>query len=353
VSFTILSVAFPMAAVSPDSSGGAEQILSEIDHGLVRQGHRSLVVACPGSRVAGTLIPTTSIAGLISDEHWAATYIAIRDAMAYALNRYQVDIVHMHSLYFGDYLPQQNVPVLVTLHLPLSWYKRGSLELKRPRLYFHCVSRSQRESAPANLTLLPEIENGVRTDLLWPRARRRKKGFVLALGRICPEKGFHLALRAAKDANVGMLLAGQIFPFIEHQRYFAEQIVPQLDLRRRYIGPIGFKRKRRLMSAARCVLVPSVVPETSSLVAREALSCGTPVVAFAQGALPDVVCHGKTGFIVQGPEELPDAIRACSSLDPAECRKTAIQHYTVEKMVDQYIASYRRILNESCALSAS
>lgn len=347
MSFTILSVAFPLTAVSPDSSGGAEQILSEIDHALVCRGHRSLVVACPGSRVAGTLIPTTSMSGLISEQHWAATHVAIRNAMAYALNRYQVDIVHMHGLYFADDLPEQNVPVLVTLHLPLSWYKCGSLQLNRPNIYYHCVSRSQRESAPANLAFLPEIENGVRTELLRPPARLRKKDFVLSLGRICPEKGFHLALRAAKHANVGMVLAGQVFPFIEHQRYFVEQIIPELDLRRRYIGAIGFNRKRRLMCAARCVLVPSLVPETSSLVAREALSCGTPVVAFENGALPDVVCHGKTGFIVRSPEELPDAIQACSSLDPAECRNTAVQRFTAEEMVNQYIASYQRILEQS------
>lgn len=351
MSLTILSVAFPMNAVSQDSSGGAEQILSEIDHALVSRGHRSLVVACPGSRVAGTLIPTTSIRGLISEQHWAATYVAVRDAMAFALNRYKVDIVHMHGLYFADYLPEQNVPVLVTLHLPLNWYKLGSLQLKRPPIYYHCVSRSQRESAPANLQLLPEIENGVRTDLLRPPPRTRKKDFVLSLGRICPEKGFHLALRAAKRANLGMVLAGQVFPFIEHQRYFAEQIIPELDLRRRYIGPIGFQRKRHLISAARCVLVPSLVPETSSLVAREALSCGTPVVAFARGALPDVVCHGKTGFVVDTPEELPDAIEACSTLDPVECRRTAIQRFTVDKMVDQYIASYQQILEQSCVPS--
>jgi glycosyltransferase involved in cell wall biosynthesis len=90
--------------------------------------------------------------------------------------------------------------------------------------------------------------------------------------------------------------------------------------------------------------VPSLVPETSSLVAREALACGTPVIAFDRGALRDVVCHGKTGFIVRDEDELADAITACSSLDPDECRKTARERFSSEKMVENYLVSYQQIL---------
>ena len=353
MSLTVLNVAFPLTTVSPDASGGAEQILAEIDRGLVKRGHTSLVIAGPGSRVRGTLVPTRKIEGLISQREWLAADDSIRCAMASAFERYQVDVVHMHGLYFADCLPHKDVPVLVTLHVPLSWYKPESLRLTRPRTYLHCVSRAQRETAPASTPLLPEIENGVRTDLLRPSPRVRKRDFVLCLGRICPEKGFHLALRAAKRANVPLALAGQIFPFAEHQNYFEEQIVPELDDQRRYLGPIGFRRKKKLLCAARCVVVPSVVPETSSLVAREALSCGTPVVAFAQGALPDVVSHGETGFIVQHADELPDAIRAYASLDPVECRRAAIERFSAGRMVEEYINTYAQIVAGSLCFNAT
>jgi glycosyltransferase involved in cell wall biosynthesis len=255
----------------------------------------------------------------------------------------------MHGVDFAEYLPSQAVPVLATLHLPLSWYRQDALACSRPATYLNCVSRSQRALSPPGAPgfpehFLPEIENGVASDLLESSRAIRKREFAVSLGRICPEKGFHLALRAAKEARVPLLLMGQVFPFETHQRYFAEEIAPQLDVHRRFLGPITLQRKRRLLSAAKCLVVPSLVPETSSLVAREALACGTPVVAFDRGALRDVICHGKTGFIVRDEKELADAIRACASLDPADCRQIARERFSSERMVDNYLASYQHIL---------
>src|SRR5206468_1110363 len=95
--------------------------------------------------------------------------------------------------------------------------------------------------------------------------RVRKRGYALALGRICPEKGFHLALEAAHEAGCALLLGGQVFPYPEHQRYFDTQVAPRLDRCRRYLGPVALARKRRLLAGARCLLAPSLVPETSAM----------------------------------------------------------------------------------------
>ncbi len=350
MSLTVLSVAFWLGVVSRESVGGAEQILLQIDEGLVRRGHQSLVIGRPESKIAGTLIPTVSIDGGVSNDAWVMAHDAIRRAMADALRRYPVDIVHLHGLDFADYLPEQDVPVLVTLHLPLHWYKQNALAVRRPNTFFHCVSRSQREDFPKTLRMLPEIENGVSADLLRERSIR-KGNFAAALGRICPEKGFHLALRACRQAHMPMLLAGKVFPFREHQAYFAEQIVPELDGERRYMGPVGLRAKWRLLSSAVCLIVPSLAPETSSLAAREALACGTPVVAFPRGAVPEVVRHGETGYLVQHADELADAIRACQHLDPERCRRLAQQRFSPERMVENYIAAYRGILEGACKLS--
>ena len=179
---------------------------------------------------------------------------SIRKAIAEALRRYPVDVVHLHGVDFADYLPVEDVPVLVTLHLPLHWYKPDALTVTRPNTFFHCVSRSQAETFPKTLPMLPALENGVSSDLFRHRGIRKRQ-FAAALGRICPEKGFHLALRACRQAHTPMLLAGKVYPFREHQAYFAEEIVPELDWQRRYIGPVAMRGKCRLLSAASCLMV--------------------------------------------------------------------------------------------------
>src|SRR5207247_7358606 len=113
------------------------------------------------------------------------------------------------------------------------------------------VSEAQRRSFPQTGAPVRIILNGIPLELF--RSRHAKRGFVLALGRICPEKGFHLALDAANRAELPFLLGGAVFPYPEHVNYFESEIRPRLDLKRRYLGPLGFKRKRRLLAAARCL----------------------------------------------------------------------------------------------------
>ena len=147
----------------------------------------------------------------------------------------------------------------------------------------------------------------------------RKRNFALTLGRICPEKGFHDAIAAARAAQTPLLIAGEVFGWETHRRYFDEQIAPQLDKQVRFIGALRGARKQRLLAAARCVLIASRAPETSSLVAMEALAAGTPVIAYRSGALPDIVEHGVTGFIVDDAGGMARAIAQCARIEPGAC----------------------------------
>lgn len=338
---TVLNIAYPLAPVGIDSVGGSEQVLSSLDHALAAAGHRSIVIACAGSQIAGELhaFPAPPKIGRITDARHTARQNAIRRITADVLRRERVDVIHMHGLDFYSYLPPPGPPMLATLHLPPSWYPPEALAPDREDTWVNGVSESQMRDVPPGPCLLAPIPNGVPVARLGA-VHPRKCRFALTLARVCPEKGLHLALDAARAADVPMLLAGGVFPYPAHQDYFHAEILPRLDRRRRYLGPVGFARKRRLLAAARCLLVPSLVAETSSLVAMEAASCGTPVIAFRNGALPDVVEDGRTGFLVDDVAAMADAIRRVDLIDPAVCRETARRRFSIERMATAYIDRY-------------
>ena len=339
---TVLNVAYPFAPVGPDAVGGAEQVLSQLDFALTRAGHTSIVVASAGSVTAGTLVATTRLRCRIDEEARRCMREEYVQTIQDVIRRWPVDVVHMHGLDFVDYLPPPEVPVLATLHVPLTWYS-ADLRMKRhPRLFMHCVSESQRRTCPAEVPLLPDIPNGVDSEFF--EARHTKKQFALVLGRICPEKGFHTAIDAAKLARVPLLMAGKVFRYDDHERYFEHEIVPRLDRSRRFIGPVGMRRKKRLLASAQCLLLPSTAAETSSLVTMEALASGTPVIAFPTGALPEIIEHGKTGFLVRDALEMAVAIKAAADLDPAICRARARERFSLKRMARRYFSVYRRLI---------
>jgi glycosyltransferase involved in cell wall biosynthesis len=338
---TVLLVAYPFAPVSPDAVGGAEQVLATLDAGLVAAGGRSLVLACPGSRVQGILCPTPPLPVMIDAEARRVAWAAVRESIA-ALAP-EVDLVHLHGLDFAEYLPALRVPALVTLHLPLDWYPPmpGSVQLV-------CVSRAQRARGGAAFARVPVVENGVEVDTA---PRFGKRDFALALGRICPEKGLHDAVEAARRAGLPLGIGGRVFPYPAHQAYLRDELAPRLDRQRRLLGVLAGARKRRLLASARCLVVASQAEETSSLVAMEALAAGTPVVARRVGALPDLVEHGRTGFLVDDVEEMAQAMRWCAALDPQVCRRAARARFSAGAMVADYLGLYRRLTRGS-ALAA-
>ncbi len=332
---TVASVAYPLAPVGPDSVGGAEQMLHRLDRALVAAGHRSIVIARVDSVVAGELVPIPHLAGPIDD----ATRHAARAAMREALRDVRADIIHMHGIDFADYLPPPGPPVLATLHLPPTWYAPEALSPTRPGTWVHCVSATQHAACPASASLLPPILNGVPVAALQ-QSRHARRSFAVTLGRICPEKGQHLALDAAHRAGIPLLIAGETYPYPAHQSYLRDEILPRLDRARRLIGPIGFTRKRRLLAAARCVLIPSLAPETSSLVAMEAIACGTPVIAFRSGALPEIVTHGHTGFVVEDSAGMAAMIARVGEIDPEHCRAIARARFSLERCTEAYLSRY-------------
>ncbi len=347
MSLTILSVAYPFAPVRSNTAGGAEQVLRTIDLGITDLGHNSIVIACSGSEAAGEIIEIPLPQGWIEPTEKTGIYEVVRKAILKALREWPVDLIHMHGIDFDSYLPQSSVPSLVTIHLPVDWYPAGSFESTRQNLYYNCVSNYQQQTARAVPNLLPYIENGVRvTDFLKNGENRiKKENFVLAIGRICPEKGLHLAIDAAAKANVPIIVAGELFPYEYHHAYFKRELTPRFKTDGvKYMGSVSFETKRKLLLSARCLLVTSQAPETSSLITMESYACGTPVIAFPSGALAHVIEHNKTGFIVRSIEEMAKAIKKIDEISPEYCKTLASERFSATRMVDEYLIAYRRIL---------
>lgn len=342
-SLCILNIAYPLAPVGPDAVGGAEQIVQQLDAALVRAGDRSIVVAREDSQVQGVLIPLP----IFDPEHADrdAVRATVSRAIEYTLASFPVDLIHLHGVDFDGYLPSDGPPALVTLHLPAHAYARSAFEIRRQKVYFNCVSHTQHAALPpTSVPVLDPISNGVALNDLQPQSGPHD--FALALGRICPEKGFHLAAEAARIAHVPLLLGGQVFGYADHQAYFDEVLAPMLDEQWfRFVGPLSFARKRQLLARARCVVVPSQTPETSSLVAMEAAACGTPVIAFNAGALTETVDHGRSGYLVSSVEEMADAIRAVDRLDRQECRRVAEERFSADAMANSYLERYAHIVS--------
>jgi glycosyltransferase involved in cell wall biosynthesis len=172
---------------------------------------------------------------------------------------------------------------------------------------------------------------------------REREEFAVALGRICPEKNVHEALEAGTRAGTRVLVGGHVFPYREDGGYFAQKIQPLLEregVSHRFLGPVETERRQRLLARAKCLLQSSRAEETTSLTAMEALSVGTPVIAFRSDALAEIIEDGVTGYLVDSVEEMADAIQRVGQIRPEDCRAAAEQRFSRARMVHDYFNLY-------------
>ena len=342
----ILSVAYPFAAVGPAAVGGAEQVLHSVERALVDQGWQSWVVAAEGSVVAGKLLPTRLPPGVIDEEVRLQVVAAHQQGIDRSCAAASIDLVHLHGIDFHLYRIPEHIPVLVTLHLPPSWYPASVWQLPA-RFHLQCVSESQLRACPAAVRdRLLLVENGVDLDIESDVADEMDgaRDVCLMLSRICPEKNLHVGLDAARRAGVPAVLCGETFGYETHLQYLREQIEPRLGKHARLLGAVGRSRKQALLAGARCLLLPTLAPETSSLVAMEALAAGTPVIAFPSGALPEIIEHQRTGFLVRDEQEMAEAIARVAELDRSACRRVAEARFGRERMIARYFAVIDNLL---------
>lgn len=338
----ILQVASPFAAVGPGAPGGAEQTIHVLDRALVEAGHRSIVVAPEGSEVAGQLVATPAVIGPVDAIATVQARTQMRLAVRRAIDLHRPQLVHLHA---ADFLPTipEGIPVVASLHRDPRSYADEVFAGRRGTV-FQCVAREQIDHLPDGVRLLSPNGRGVSVPERRPAHARRS--FALYLGRIAPEKGVHLAIEAARHADRPLLVAGAPSGRPEDAAYLQAEILPRLDARRRLLGLVDPDRKRRLLAAARCLLVPNLADGYSGLAVREALAAGTPVVGFRTGALPSLVTHGHTGFLVDGVEDMAAAMDVIEVLDGEDCRTVARTRFSLEVMIDRAFQAYEGLIGQ-------
>lgn len=339
----LLYVAYPLLPINENSAGGAEQMLWTVEREMATRGHETAVAACCESQVAGELIGT----GDPSDE---PDRFEQRDAehssnvVEGVLQRESAgqpfDLIHDKSGRFWRCASALNTPVLATLHLPRHMYSPQIFENIAANVYFNCVSESQARTFGDLPRLLGVVRNGIAIER-FP-FQRRKGDYLLWFGRICEEKGPHLAIDVAERTRVPLVMAGAVYPFSYHQQFFTREIAPRLS-GITYIEWPSFEEKLKLLQNAHAVLLTSTVDETSSLVGMEAMACGTPVVAFRRGAFPEVVEDGVTGFIVDDVDDMAKAVGRVDQISPKACRERVEAQFSSNRMATEYEKLYKKV----------
>ena len=235
-------------------------------------------------------------------------------------------------------------PMLATLHLPPEYYPAEAFWKVPNDLMFNAVSSSQarRFCEIAGIDGLEVVTNGVSADR-FPFSEL-KQDYLLWLGRICEEKAPHLACDVARQMGMPLVVAGQVYPFSYHQLYFERELAPRLssgDIK--FINPPMRAEKLDLLANARALLITSCADETSSLVAMEAMACGTPVVAFRRGALPEVVKDSVTGFIADNIEGMLESLANIETILPLACREHVVRRFSATRMADEYARIYAEL----------
>lgn len=341
----IAMLAPPWISVPPPGYGGVETVVSTLTEALVAQGHAVTLFCAPGSVSRATVAPL--LAHPHPDEIERSLYEVDHVAQAFELidraaqNR-PFDVIHDHcgftALAMADRI---DTPLVHTLHGPFDTETAAFYARHGHKGSLVAISRSQLAAAPPGLETVATIPNPI--DLrAWP-LQPRKGDYLLWVGRMTPEKGPQHAIAAAKAVDVPLILAGVIQP--GQQAFFDQEIAPHLDGRRvRFVGEIGGATKRSLFAKARGLLMPIRWDEPFGMVMIEAMACGTPVLAFPEGAAPEVVDHGRTGFLCEDEAAMVGAIGRLGELDRHDCRMAVEGYFSTTRMVAEHIELFESMV---------
>lgn len=347
----VAMLAPPWIAVPPPGYGGVESVVHALTEALVRRGHVVTLFCAPGSDSSAEMVPL--LAAGHPDEIERSLYEADHVARAFELidaarPGQRFDLVHDHcgftALAMSDRL---GTPLIHTLHGPFDPQTGAFYARHGHKAGLVAISRAQLSGAPPDLRPLAVIPNPIAVGD-WPLGEQ-KEDFLLWVGRMTPGKGPHRAIEAARLAGRPLVLAGVVQP--RQQAYFEREVAPHIDGEAvRFVGEVAGTEKRSLFARASALLMPIRWEEPFGMVMIEALASGTPVIAFAEGAAPEVIVTGKTGFIVEDETAMAAAVERLADLSPLDCRAWVVDHCDVDAVAAAYELAYRQVARAAPAM---
>ncbi|ETZ20695.1 glycosyltransferase family 4 protein [Pedobacter sp. V48] len=331
-----IAVLAPVAWRTPPRHYGPwEQMASNLTEGLVKSGIEVTLFATADSITAAKLDAVIN-EGYEEDKTLDAKVTECLHISNLMEKADQFDLIHNHF----DFLPLTysgliKTPLITTIHgfsseKILSVYKKYNASG-----HYVSISNANRH---VSLKYLATVYNGIQTDNFDFNAN--PEDYLLFFGRIHPDKGLSEAIQIAIKTKRRLIIAG----IIQDQNYYKEKIEPFLSDNIKFIGSAGPEKRNNLLRKAYALLHPISFEEPFGLSVAEAMLCGTPVIAFRRGAMPELIKDRETGFLVKNIDEAIEAVSELSIIDRTKCHNWAIENFSQEKMVADYISLYHQIL---------
>jgi glycosyltransferase involved in cell wall biosynthesis len=331
--------------VPPPGYGGTERVVAGLTDELVHNGHDVVLFASGDSTTSAKLVSCCPRGlRLASVEDPIAHHIVQLGKLVERAEEF--DVIHNHTDYLAFPLAAAlGAPMITTLHGRLDLPDLQPLYAQYADAAVVSISASQRRPLP-HVRWLATVHNGI--DLAHFTLMEQPGSYLAFLGRVSPEKGLADAITIARAVGMPLRIAAKVDPV--DQEYFVTTIEPLLrDPLVDYVGEIGEAQKNEFLGRAYAYLFPIQWPEPFGITMVESMACGTPVIAMDHGAVPEVVVHGRTGFVCQNLVEMVEAVRRVKEISRGACRAHVEQRFSVTKMAAGYEAVYRRIASGSKA----
>lgn len=347
----IAQVAPLVESVPPVFYGGTERVVSWLTEELVRMGHDVTLFASGDSITCAKLEPVVPRALRMEGIANSVPYnVIMLDKVAARKNEF--DLIHFHIDYFHYPLFRGMAhKTLTTLHGRQDLPELPDIHRAFPHMPLVSISNNQRLPMPP-VNWMGTVYHGLPGKLL--KEGRGEGGYLAFLGRICPEKGALEAIEIARRAGMTLKMAAKVDP--ADRKYYEGVVGPAIDASPHveFVGEIDDGQKSEFLGNAKALLFPINWPEPFGLVVIEAMACATPVIAFNQGSVPEIMDDGLTGFVVNNVDEAVDAVRELDTLFRPSIRSRFEERFSVGAMAREYVRIYEDLVSSdaACAVAA-